>query len=88
MTLKESDRALAMHWFELAAAQGDELASTRLADLRRTADTTGEAQIPKGATRLIDLMSPLAVRELEQNISDSRQAMRRAMQRIAEEERR
>ena len=89
MKLKESDRGLAMHWFELAAAQGHELAFTRLTDLRRTAaGSTGEAQIPKGATRLIDLMSPQAVRELEQNIDASREAMRRAVQRIADEERR
>jgi hypothetical protein len=89
MELKQSDRGLAMHWFELAAAQGHELAFTRLTDLRRApAGSTGEAQIPKGTTRLIDLMSPQAMRELEQNIDASRQAMRRAMQRIADEERR
>lgn len=87
MALKESDRAQAMHWFELAAAQGSESAARRLGDMQRTADAKGDTRIPEGATRLIDLMSPQAVRELEQNIGASHQAMHRAMRRIAEEER-
>lgn len=89
MNLKASAPELAMHWFELAAAQGHELALTRLTDMRRAAgSSSAEAGIPKGAIRLIDLMSPQAVRELDQNIDASRQAMHRAMQRIADEERR
>lgn len=88
MQVKGFDSRLAMHWFGLAAQQGDELARTRLTDLRRAASSPNEAEMPKGTIRLIDLMSAQAVREMEQVSDTSHAAIRRAMQRIAEEEQR
>lgn len=88
MQIKGFDSRLAMHWFGLAAQQGHELARTRLTDLRRTASSPTEAEMPKGTIRLIDLMSAQTVRELEQVIDTSHAAIRRAMQRISEEEQR